>query len=163
MKVTLTKYAHYNCWANQQILEVIYNLTDEQIHREVISSFPSIYKTVLHMLDAEAIWWQRLKLVEVVEVPSATFNGTIMELGNTWVRQSKQIKEWVDLAVAGTFTHEFSYMTSKKVRFKQPVYEVLMHLFNHQSYHRGQLVTLLRQTGCTTIPSTDLINFLRKK
>lgn len=163
MKVTLTKYAHYNCWANQQMLDCIFNLTDDQIHQTIESSFTSIYKTCLHMWDTEAIWWQRVKLIENVVIPSESFSGSITELGNAWSQQSKQWKEWIDLAMPNTLEHEFSYMTTKKDRFKQPVYEVLLHLFNHQTYHRGQLVTMIRQTGFTKIPGTDFIKYLRRK
>ena len=86
-----------------------------------------------------------------------------MELSKNLIAQSKQWKEWVDLATEAALQHEFIYKNSKKDQFKQPVYEMLMHLFNHQTYHRGQLITMLRQTGETNIPNTDLIAYLRKK
>ncbi|MCW3088046.1 MAG: hypothetical protein JWQ78_1432, partial [Sediminibacterium sp.] len=41
------------------------------------------------------------------------------------------------------------------------VKEILLHLFNHGTYHRGQLVTLLRQVGVEEIPRTDYIEFSR--
>ena len=86
-----------------------------------------------------------------------------MELNTNIQAQSKQWKEWIDLATEAALEHEFIYRNSKKDQFKQPVYEMLMHLFNHQTYHRGQLITLLRQVDEKNIPNTDLISFLRKK
>ena len=67
------------------------------------------------------------------------------------------------MATEAALQHEFIYKNTKKDQFKQPVYEMLLHLFNHQTYHRGQLITMLRQSGETNIPNTDLISFLRKK
>jgi len=159
----LVQYAAYNLWANSRLIEVINNLTDEQIDREIVSSFTNIKKTMLHLWDVENIWWQRMRLVEMEVWQSDNFTGSLLELTNHLIAQSKQWKEWVDIATEAALEHEFIYKNSKKDQFKQPVYEMLMHLFNHQSYHRGQLVTMLRQVDETNIPNTDLISFLRKK
>ncbi|MFN8249696.1 MAG: DinB family protein [Ferruginibacter sp.] len=163
MKKLLLSYAAYNLWANQRILDVILNLTDEQINREIESSFSSIFKTVAHMWDAESLWWQRVKMMEKHERPSDHFTGTITEMADHLIKQSKQWKEWVDLATEAALEHEFIYRNTKKEQFKQPVSEVLHHIFNHATYHRGQLVTMLRQVGVKHIPGTDLVLFLRKK
>ena len=163
MKKMLAHYAAYNLWANNRLIEVINNLTDEQVDREIMSSFSSIRKTVLHLWDVENIWWQRMKLVEVQTWQSDNYTGSLMELNNNLLAQSKQWKEWIDIATEAALEHEFIYRNSKKDQFKQPVYEMLLHLFNHQSYHRGQLVTMLRQVDEKNIPNTDLISFLRKK
>ncbi len=159
----LVHYAAYNLWANNRLIEVINNLTDEQVDRDITSSYPSIRKTVLHLWDVENIWWQRMKLVEVQVWQSDHFSGSLMELNNNLLAQSKQWKEWIDIATEAALEHEFIYKNSKKDQFKQPVHEMVMHLFNHQSYHRGQLVTMLRQVDVKNIPNTDLISFLRKK
>ncbi len=159
----LVHYAAYNLWANNRLIELINNLTDEQVDRDITSSYPSIRKTVLHLWDVENIWWQRMKLVEVQVWQSDHFSGSLMELNNNLLAQSKQWKEWIDIATEAALEHEFIYKNSKKDQFKQPVHEMVMHLFNHQSYHRGQLVTMLRQVDVKNIPNTDLISFLRKK
>lgn len=163
MKKLLVTYAAYNLWANQRYVDCINNLEDGQIHQAINSSFFSVYKTLLHLWDVETIWWQRLKLMEQTEWPGVKFKGSVMELGNNLLVQSKQWKEWIDLATDAALEHEFIYKNSKKDQFKQPVYEALNHLFNHQSYHRGQLSTMLRQVGIDAIPNTDLIAFSRKK
>jgi uncharacterized damage-inducible protein DinB len=57
----------------------------------------------------------------------------------------------------------FHYQNTKKEQFKQPIYQVLLHMFNHSTYHRGQLVTMLRQLGVQKLPSTDFIVWSRRK
>ncbi len=163
MKKLLAQYAAYNVWANQRITDCINNLADDQINKEIKSSFPSLFKTIMHLWDVEAVWWQRMKLQENVQWPGETFTGTILELSQQLMLQSKQWKEWIDLATEAALEHEFIYKNSKKDQFKQPVYEALHHLFNHQTFHRGQIITMLRQVGLEEIPNTDLIAFLRKK
>ena len=163
MKKVFVQYAAYNVWANQRMVDVISNMTDDQLNREITSSYKSIYATLMHLWDAESIWWQRIKLQELQEWPSLVFTGSVLELCNNLLKQSKQWKEWVDLATDAALEHEFIYRNSKKEQFKQPVFDALQHLFNHQSYHSGQLITMFRQVGLEQVPNTDMINFLRKK
>jgi uncharacterized damage-inducible protein DinB len=163
MKQLLQQCAAYTIWANQKIFDCIANLSDDQINRDITSSFSSIHKTVLHMWDAESAWYQRLKLAEKMQMPSADFKGTFSEMVTQLNHQSAVWKEWVDNATEVQLQHVFAYQNSKKEQFKQPVYEMLLHIFNHGTYHRGQLVMMLRQLGVDKIPQTDFSVFCRKK
>lgn len=115
------------------------------------------------MLDAESIWWQRMKLQEKIDRPSDTFSGTMQALSQQLLQQNKAWQEWIAGANELALQHEFIYYNSRKERFKQPVYQMLLHLFNHGTYHRGQLVTMLRELGVEKIPQTDFIVWSRKK
>ena len=163
MKSIFKQYAAYNKWANQKLIETISQLNDLQQREEIVSSFPGIFKTLLHMLDAESIWWQRLKLVEQIERPSDHFSGNFSDLQKRLLLQSEQWYDWVANASDNQLQHVFAYQNSKREQFKQPVNEVLLHLFNHGTYHRGQLVTMLRQLGIGKIPATDFIEWTRSK
>ncbi len=163
MKEVFVQYAAYNLWANRLLLTLIETLPEEQQTAEIVSSFPSLAKTALHLLDAESIWWQRIKLQELVLRPSDGFIGDFMAVSKALQQQDKQWLDWVIVCNDHGFLHEFIYFDSKKQRFKQPVHQVLLHLFNHSTYHRGQMVTMLRQLKIDKIPSTDFIAWSRKK
>ncbi len=163
MKQLLHQYAAYNLWGNKVITERIAQLPEEIIDKETKSSFNSIYKTVVHLMDVESIWWQRLKLQEHVEWPGKSFDGNFEELSQQLLSLSKQWYDWIQITNDVNLDHVFGYQNSKKEFFKQPVYEMLLHLFNHQTYHRGQLVTMMRQNGIEKIPATDFIVFSRNK
>jgi uncharacterized damage-inducible protein DinB len=162
MKELLQQYAAFNIWANQKITDAVLQLSEEKIHAEITSSFPSLYKTVLHLLDAESIWWQRLKLQEHIERPSETFTGSFAELQKKLLQQSSLFYEWVSNASEPQLQHVFAYIREKEQN-KMQVCDMLIHLFNHNSYHRGQLVTMLRQSGVTKIQQTDLNAYLRSR
>ena len=162
MKELLVQYATYNLWANQQLINTINNLPEDVADTTITSSFSSIKKTLQHLNVVEFIWWQRLKLVESI-LPLEEKNQTTKEIGKELLSYSLQWKEWVEKSTVAAFEHEFVYRNSKKEQFKQPVYQMLIHLFNHQTYHRGQLVTMLRQVGIDKIPATDFIEWSRKK
>ncbi|MDB5221534.1 MAG: hypothetical protein JWN83_201 [Chitinophagaceae bacterium] len=161
MKQLLQQYAAYNTWANKRIIEAANQLPGEQINKEIISSFPSIYKTMLHLMEVENAWWERLKLVEHPAL-SGWFTGNFEELSKKLLELSQQWHNWIRDANEVNITHVFAYQNSKKEHFKQPVYEMLLHLFNHQTFHRGQLVTMFRQLGLDKIPPTDFSVFSRK-
>lgn len=163
MKELLLQLATYNVWANGLLLDVILQLPEEQQKAEIKSSFPSLFLTTLHMWDAESVWWQRLKLSERVVAPSENFDGGILDVANGLLQQNRQWQEWVANAQEHMLQYVFSYQNSKREQFKQPVYQMLVHLFNHGTYHRGQLVTILRQLNVKKIPQTDFIVWSRKR
>jgi uncharacterized damage-inducible protein DinB len=163
MKELLQQYAGYTLWAHQKLAPVISSLSEEQLHRQINSSFSSIYLTMLHLWDAESMWYQRVKLQEIVIRPSDGFTGIFAELNQKMIAQSQQWKDWVDNATEAALQHEFIYQNTKKERFKQPVYQTLLHIANHATYHRGQLITILRQVGVQQVPATDFILYSRTK
>jgi len=163
MKELLSQSATYNAWANLKLLEVINSLPEEKQKTEVPSSFSSLYKTVLHMWDAESAWWQRMKMHERIIIPSENFNGSMKDVSNGLLAQSNQWKDWIDNASEMALEHVFQYYNTKRELFKQPVFQVILHVFNHDNYHRGQLVNMFRQLGVEKIPQTDFIVWSRKK
>ena len=163
MKQLLQQYGAYNVWANKKIIDRISLLPVELVDKETPSSFPSIYKTLLHLWDVESIWLQRLKLAEHIEVPSASFEGNLLEMMTAWSKISQQWDQWITQTNEANLVHVFAYQNSKREQFKQPVYEMIMHLFNHQTYHRGQIITIFHAVGVDKIPATDFIAFCRKK
>jgi len=163
MKELLQQLTTYNAWANGLILECIQQLPEDKLTATLPSSFGSLQGTLLHMWDAESMWWQRMKLQERVTRPSDGFDGSIKEVAAGLQGQERLWSEWVAGAQEHMFQHEFFYQNSRKERFKQPVYQILLHLANHNTYHRGQLVNMLRQLGVEKIPQTDFVVWSRKK
>lgn len=163
MKDLLQKYAAYNLWANKTLLAKLGVVSFEILHKETESSFGSIYKTLVHLMEVEEIWWQRLKLQDHVQMPDKDPDGNMELVSTKLLTLSKHWSEWVTESNEKNLTHVFAYYNSKKEFFKQPVNEVLLHLFNHQTYHRGQIVTMLKQNGIEKIPPTDFMVFIRNK
>lgn len=163
MKELLKQYAAYNIWASQQILEVILTLREEKQKAELPSSFNSLYKTILHMWDAESIWWQRMKLHERIIRPSQDFSGTMQDAATGLLNQSRKWEEWISNASELSIDHVFQYQTFSKEQFKQPTWQMLLHVFNHGTYHRGQLINMLRQLEVNKVPATDFVIWTRGK
>lgn len=161
MKELLKEYATYNLWANQKLSALVLVLPEEKQVEEIISSFNSLQKTILHLWDAESIWWQRMKLSEKIIRPSENFKGATKDAVEGLLHQSHQWEVWVKDASERMIEHVFQYQDSRKQLHKNPIYQMLLHVFNHGTYHRGQIVTMLRQLGVEKIPSTDFIGWCR--
>ena len=163
MKEVLIQLSAYHSWANQLLLDVILQLPEEKQKQEVPSSFRSLYQTVLHVWNAENIWWQRMKLQERIIGPAESFKADMKDLSNQLLQQDRQWNEWIVNAQEHMLQHVFQYQNIKGEQFKQPVFQMILHVFNHGTYHRGQLVNMLRQLGVEKIPPTDFIVWSRSK
>lgn len=163
MKNLLAKYANYNAWANHKIIYLMKQLDPDLWYRQTPSSFDSLFKTVLHIGNAERIWWERIHEQDQIEGFSAGEELAFKEACSKWIDQSMQ---WVTYLKNmeqnnGELARQLVYKNQKGEEFIQPVGDLLMHLFNHSTYHRGQLVTMLRALGVVDIPQTDYIVWSR--
>ncbi len=162
MKEIMNSYASFNVWANTRIINTILPLEKEKQMMLIGNSFPGIYATLYHIWDAESIWWQRLKLIENISRPSSDEKELpVLYVCNKLLHQSKAWEDWVHKSTEAALGHEFIYQNSKRQSFKQPVWQMLHHLFNHGTYHRGQMVTMLHHLDVKKIPPTDYIVFSR--
>lgn len=164
MKELIRQYARYNIWANNEFIKLVSSCTEEQLDKELVSSFPTIRKTIYHLWGAEDIWMQRLQLVEHPERAAANFSGSFGEALTQWQDCSQKLLQFIEKQYDdAAFDHVVEYYNPmKKQSMKLPVYVVLMQVLNHATYHRGQLVTMLRQVGIKKIPATDFMIFKKK-
>ena len=163
MKEILQQLAAYNMWANGVLLDTLKKLPEDIHQKETPSSFNSLQKTIVHMWNSESVWWQRMKLQERIIEPKDSFNGNTSDAIDSLLLQNKQWTEWINNAQEHHLDHVFQYRNFKGEQFKQPLFQMLLHVFNHGTYHRGQIVTMLRQLEIEKIPPTDFIVWSRKK
>lgn len=163
MKDLLKQQAAFNHWANQRLADTLLSLPEGVSTQETTSSFRSLLKTLVHIWDAESGWWQRLRLQERIELPGKTFSGNIQEAAAELLLQSKQWEEWVKQASPNALDHVIQFHTNKRELVKINTCQLLLHVFNHSTYHRGQLITMLHQLGYPTVPSTDFFLWLKLK
>ena len=154
----LKQYASYNTWANGIISGYVLK-SEIHLDHELISSFPSMRKTFYHLWDAQEIWLSRLNHDPVLTWPGKTFTGTINDAVDGVMLSSFELEKKANEFPAGEM---IDYKNMEGRDFSNSVEEIIMHVVNHGTYHRGQLITLLRQCGFTDIGSTDYIRFTRK-
>lgn len=161
MKDVLMQFAAYNKWANNQMAEKMLSLTEEQIDRPVTSSFQSVRATVHHVWSAEDVWLQRLMNVPEPVWAEGIFKGSFADACSNWQVISTALEHFIDNRTEEELVAACNYKDMQGRSHQSPVNHILMHVFNHGTYHRGQLVTMMRKLGETTIPRTDFIVFSR--
>ena len=164
MKDFLLQYIRYNDWANQRITKFILdNCSAEQIDKEVKSSFPSLKKTLLHIWGAESIWLQRLKGDSPEVWKGSTFSGSLDELCKEISQTNQDYIDFAESCGEAFLLSPFAYKNLEGKEFTNSRADAILHCVNHSSFHRGQLITILRQLDFTQLFSTDYIAYCRER
>lgn len=150
----------YNRWANGQVLDAAGRLPEEAFTRDLKSSFPSVRDTLAHILAAEWVWLARWEGASPTGMPEGWASSTYDDLRERWRAFEGRQKEFLAGLTGARLDEEVSYRTTGGEPFRSPLWQMLRHVANHSTYHRGQVITLLRQLGAEA-PSTDLIRFYR--
>lgn len=156
----LETYTSYNLWANKKLLDVLKDIDASLLDKEIKSSFPSLRKTIHHIWAAEEVWHTRLHGNSPPSLP---------EPGPDFPAFSKLLtgrsQGFIDLVKSKDENYLQAPCTYKDIRgntWTNLHWQMIMHCMNHSTYHRGQVVTMLREVGQTTIPSTDMMGYFRE-
>ncbi len=157
----LKDYAVYNLWANTLTVNWLKTQPLELMEREVLSSFPNLKFTLLHIWSAEKIWMQRLQQVALEPFLQLVFTGTTEEVFDGFMDNSRVFMEYVQTQNGDFFQEICDFRLLNGTEDRRSHAEMLLHCFQHSTYHRGQIVTMARALGLTDPPSTDYIKYVR--
>jgi uncharacterized damage-inducible protein DinB len=152
----------YNQWANRRTLDACGALTNEQLTRDLGSSFKSVRDTLAHIFGAEWIWRERLLGRATSGLPAPS---EFPDLASLRAKLEDMDREYVEYTSKLTPAETSRLCVHKNLAGMQSstlVWQILQHLGNHNSYHRGQVVTLMRQLGAKPV-STGMIEFYREQ
>ena len=161
MKEHLTRLLHFNVWSNETLLNAL-DREHPAWFTPIESSFKGIQATWLHIWDAENIWFKRLMGESIQDFPSKGFAGSVEDLVDGLIQQSKEWYFHVEESPVSIHTKIVKYKNLSGLEYESSYKDIITHVTNHSSYHRGQIVTMLRQAGINEIPSTDFIHYLRQ-
>jgi uncharacterized damage-inducible protein DinB len=156
VKDMLQMYARYNQWAHAKLLDLILGLSTEEQHATIPSSFNTLYKTIFHVWGASALWLGRLNL-EPIKISGDPFNSSMEDLARAMKLVDQQWVDWFESKTDKELTEVLHYNNLAGKPFSQSYDLLLQHIFNHGTYHNGQLVTMLRALGLNLIPATDFV------
>lgn len=152
----------YNLWANQRSLADVEKLTSEQFLKPMGSSFPSVRDTLTHIYDVECLWLERFRGVSPSALPKVDRFADLSSLRHEWSQHDVKLLGFVRGLSQSDLDREMEYSTLKYGRYHNPLWQSMMHLINHGTYHRGQVTTLLRQHGVKPT-LLDLIHYYRER
>jgi len=152
----------YNGWANRRLFEALAQLPADTASRDLKSSFSSIHGTLCHIVWAEQLWLHRWIGKAAPATPQGRDLAGLAEVRARWEAVDAEraaflggfteprLRDGVTIqpTSGGAYTHTFRQM--------------FLHTVDHSSYHRGQIVTMLRQLDVKP-PSTGLMGFYRER
>lgn len=139
------KLVEYNIWANRLIGKQIESLSPELFDKQLGGSFGSIKATVTHLLESDWLWVNRFKGIPLATVPTWQLDSAA-DIYREWkIVQEDMLSATQALAVDKT--HKIAFITRKGIPYELPFEDLIMHITNHGSYHRGQLTHMVRVVG----------------
>ena len=150
----------YNSWANHRVLDACTPLSAAQFTQNVTSSFPSVRDTLAHIMLAEWVWLERWQGRSPAFPPSDF--ADLASIRTRWQKIDGDLNAYVQKLSPADLERVVEYKNTKGTAFSNPMQQMLQHVVNHGTYHRGQITTMLRQLGATPL-TTDLIAFYREK
>ncbi len=169
MRPHIVRLADYNQWMNAKVYAAAGRLSPEALSADRGAFFGSILATLNHLMVADTVWLKRfaahparpaaLKAVESLPTPTALNQILFSELAPL-----QQHREWLDRLIQvwaaslqeADLDQVLDYANMKGVVNRRNVGGLILHFFNHQTHHRGQVTTLLSQAGQDVGP-TDLV------
>jgi len=148
MKQYFLKLYQYNVWCNQRVLSAI--------KRQSVSD-EKILSVLGHIVAAQYLWLHRIKGLPPADVKLwGSYSLQQLDEMATYIG-----KEWVDfIESTDDFNRELVYKNYTNDPYINNVEQIMIHLVNHSSYHRGQIAMLLRQKGFEPV-NTDYITYDR--
>ena len=141
--------ADYNQWMNSKLYALCASLSDEERKRDRGAFFKSIHGTLNHLLYGDLAWMSRFT-GQPPEVPSLGVElfSDFESMRRERVRLDVEILSWAKALSPEWLSRPIMYSSKVDGRTRtRPAWVLVVHLFNHQTHHRGQLTTLLTQAG----------------
>jgi uncharacterized damage-inducible protein DinB len=149
-------HLRYSAWASRKLVEAVRAVSDADFEKPVGVSHTSLLGTLAHILWADWLWFTRV--VEPMEKPGQTrevLETVWLELQDKWVSWAERASD----AEINRVVEYKSILDGQNAR--TPAWQIVLHVVNHATLHRGQVMGMLRQMGIAP-PHTDLMNFYRE-
>lgn len=155
LKKLITNYAAFNVWANQRIVSWLQGLDEELLYRQTPSSFTSLDYTLQHILRTQIFWRLFITGQDYSHLKWAVREREVANILREILAISEQMETDFGAFEEADLLTELN-LDTPWAKNRLPRYEYIVHVVNHSSFHRGQLVTMARQLGIDKdIPNTD--------
>jgi uncharacterized damage-inducible protein DinB len=151
-----------NYWARDRLLDAVAALTGEQFTRDMGNSFGSVRDTIAHICDAEFIWISRWKGEQPTGFQKPNRIPDVAAARKEWTELEREMRDVLrELGPEGA-QRSMEYRDMRGAARSDMLWQMLQHVVNHGSYHRGQVTTMLRQLGAKPPKYMDLIVYYRE-
>ena len=174
MKKQFILMSEYNQWMNESLLSNMEEMSESDLYDDRGAFWGSAFHTMSHILTCDLLWLNRFTgikstyfLAEALsqfpqpESNSSHYFDTLKDLRSQRATLDSVIIDWIISIPDSEFSEDVTYQNTSGVNFIEPFASVLFHFFNHQTNHRGQVTTLMSQSGDNSY-CTDVLALLRR-
>jgi uncharacterized damage-inducible protein DinB len=160
-KTDLGRLLTYTEWANHRMLRATATLSVDDWKRDLSGSHGGVRGTLVHIYWAEWVWLERWK---GLPNPARTDEGGFADvtvLSERWRVLNEHRQAWYRTLPPSAASEPLHYRLMNGTESISPLSQLVQHLANHSSYHRGQVIAMLRMLGAKAV-GTDLVTFDRE-
>jgi uncharacterized damage-inducible protein DinB len=152
----------YHYWARDRLLAALDPLPPDQFNRDLGNSFKSIRETVVHTYAAEWAWHSRWQGQSPTALMTSDAFPDVAAIRGAWIDHERKVRAFLEGLGEEGVARVIDYKLLSGQPGSSPFWQMLQHMVNHASYHRGQVTTMLRQLGAQPAKSMDMIAFYRR-
>ena len=161
-KQALGRLLEYTKWANHRVVRVAATLSVAEFKRDLGSSHGGVRGTLAHTLGAEWIWLERWKGVSPSRFVDEGEFVDILAVRARWKAIEEHRDSWFQSLPETAVRQKIRYRNMAGKMFEAPLWQLIQHVANHSTYHRGQVVAMMKMMGAKTV-STDLVHWDRER
>lgn len=148
-------HLRYSQWASRKLMDAARPIPPTDLEKPVGVSHGSLLGTLGHILFADWIWYTRV--IAPMEKPAQTLDA----LERAWPDVQQRWIAWADSLTEADLNRVVVYKLTDGSDGRTPVWQIVLHVVNHATLHRGQAVGMLRQMGIAP-PHTDILFYYRE-
>jgi uncharacterized damage-inducible protein DinB len=157
----LFDHLEYSRWATERSMDSARPLTEEERTRYMYVSHRSVLGTLVHIYEADRIWFSRLLGSPRFTLSDQGENYTLDGLAVAWKKLTDEFIAWISVLTDEEVESTLKYVNIQGIPGELKIWQVVLHVVNHATYHRGQVTTMLRQLNHTPI-ITDLAAYYNR-
>ncbi len=142
LKEYLQHLYDYTYWANRRYFAVAEGLSEEQLFRKQGHSWDSVHGVLLHMLSSEWVWLQRWHGTSPKGHLSRQAFPTLASIQERWRTIEAEMRAFLESQSEESLEAVLSYTNFSGETFRAPLWQMLMHVPNHETHHRGELAAM---------------------
>jgi uncharacterized damage-inducible protein DinB len=149
----------YTAWASRRLMQAAVDLSPEELSRDFLTADHSVLGTLVHIYFADRLWLARVQGAPFPGLPSDS-ERTLVHLQSALPDLHDRWRQWASSLTVESPTREIKYSDLKGNQWKQPLWQIILHVVNHGTHHRGQISGFFRSMGHTP-PTIDLVAYQR--
>jgi uncharacterized damage-inducible protein DinB len=158
----LQQHIDYNIWASRRLLHAVSGLSAEELSHDFGTADKTILGTLAHLYVAEKNWLARMQEGTAAIQNRTTEDNQLQTLLPKWTEEQNNWKIWVSQLPPEAPNQVMEYLDLQGRQWAQPLWQILLHVVNHSTHHRGQISGFIRALGKTP-PPLDFIAFVRER